>query len=509
MSYLVLARKYRPRTFAEVVGQPHVAKTLRNALRLGRVAHAYLFAGPRGVGKTSVARILARSLLCEEGASENPCGRCERCRAILAGQDLDVVEIDAASNRGIDDIRALREKVRVAPMRGALKFLIVDEVHQLTQEAFNAFLKILEEPPPHARFVLCTTEPERIPDTIRSRCQAFEFRRVSEEEIAERLRSICEAEEVEAEPDALAAIARLARGGMRDAQSLLDQAITHGGGAVTLRSVEEITGTLSLESILPLLECALGSDRAGLLEGLARLLGDGAQPEAILESFTQAVRDLLIHLASNGRLETPASRRLGGRLEGVDVEWALAGVSLLLAARRRIRDHEDPRLPLEATLLRLAGLAEALPLGEAIARLSGARDATARAGPTAPAGAAGAPGRGGPTTGSPPDDPKACHAALVRALSGRKPALAAQLRRCEPVGLKGDRLLVRPRAGAPVPYDWSSAEARAEVSRAAQEVVGRPLVIETVAQARAGAGAEEPEDAFVEKARDLFEGEEA
>ena len=266
--YVVVARRYRPQTFAELIGQEHVAQALSNAISTHRVGHAYLFTGARGVGKTSAARILAKALNCEKGPAPVPCNQCDICRSISTGEDVDVLEIDGASNRGIDEIRQLRQNVGVRPSRSRFKIYIIDEVHMLTREAFNALLKTLEEPPEHVKFIFCTTEPTKIPITILSRCQRFDFAGILTRSISERLRQIVAAEGVEADPDALEVLARRAAGSMRDSQSLLEQLLAFSPGRITVADVHGMLGTAGEERLASLVGHLIERNPAGALADL-------------------------------------------------------------------------------------------------------------------------------------------------------------------------------------------------------------------------------------------------
>jgi DNA polymerase-3 subunit gamma/tau len=248
MTYIVLARRWRPQQFNELIGQEHVSKTLANAIETGRIAHSYIFAGPRGIGKTTTARILAKALNCEKGPTPTPCDACSPCQSIIKGNSLDVLEIDGASNRGIDEIRNLRENIRFTPSQGKYRIYIIDEVHMLTKEAFNALLKTLEEPPKHAIFIFATTEIFRVPATILSRCQRFDFKRIAINTIIDQLQRICAAENIQVEADALLQIAKKADGSMRDAQSILDQIISYSGEQISSAQVSTALGIINRNS---------------------------------------------------------------------------------------------------------------------------------------------------------------------------------------------------------------------------------------------------------------------
>lgn len=295
MASQALYRKWRSQTFDEIIGQQHVTQTLLNALRLDRVAHAYLFAGPRGTGKTSTARLLAKAVNCQTADVESrPCNDCEICAAVTEGRLMDLIEIDAASNTGVDDIRDLREKVGFRPAQARIKFYIIDEVHMLSNSAFNALLKTLEEPPPHVIFVLATTEPERIPATITSRCQRFDFKRIKLEDVAGRLAFIVEQEEFKAEPAALEYIARQGGGSMRDAISLLDQMVAYGGEAISLELVQTVLGAVTSKSVTELADALIARDSAAGLDVINRVVNDGVDPRHFAREIVEYLRSVML-----------------------------------------------------------------------------------------------------------------------------------------------------------------------------------------------------------------------
>ncbi|MBB6735859.1 DNA polymerase III subunit gamma/tau [Cohnella zeiphila] len=374
MAHIALYRAWRPQAFRDMVGQQHIVQTLQNAIREDRLSHAYLFSGPRGTGKTSAARLLAKAINCERGPAPEPCNECESCKRISAGTVMDVVEIDAASNRGVEEIRDIRDKVKYAPTEVRRKVYIIDEVHMLTTEAFNALLKTLEEPPGHVMFMLATTEPHRLPPTIVSRCQRFEFRRVSLEEQSERLAEICREEEIAAEPEALRYIARLSDGGMRDALSLLDQISSFTGGQVSLGDAVEATGGLPSEQFARLATAVREADAAAVLREVDEMMRAGKSADKCLEQLMHYFRDLLVArlapqaASSSGRVADPAELREVA--EGFSRERLFAIVDLLNRYQSEMKYAAHPQTMFEIALLRLCSAEDSQPGAEESARRS-------------------------------------------------------------------------------------------------------------------------------------------
>jgi len=360
MSYLSLYRKYRPQRFEDVVGQEPVVRTLQNALRRGRVAHAYMFSGPRGTGKTSLARLLAKGLNCRQGPTPEPCNVCSNCRLISDGYSMDVVEIDGASNRGIDEIRDLRENVKFAPTEGGYKVYIIDEVHMLTTDAFNALLKTLEEPPEYVVFVLATTEPHKVPKTIASRCQHFQFHNFTTEQVVMRLQQVAAAEGLDVEPAALSLIGRHAAGGMRDALAILDQAVSFQGNRIEERHIAELLDVVPEEQIGKLLNHIAGGERLAALTLLQEIIGGGADVQQLTKDCISFLRELM--LARTGKIgaaqQQAALDAAGGQwpnLSSLPMERILGLIDVLAGALADMRWVSPIWLPLEMAVIRGCG----------------------------------------------------------------------------------------------------------------------------------------------------------
>jgi DNA polymerase-3 subunit gamma/tau len=480
MAYEVTATRKRPQTFDEMVGQDFVVATLKNSIQQGRIAHAYLFAGPRGVGKTSAARILAKALNCEKGPTGTPCGTCSACREIAQGNSLDVLEIDGASNTSVNDVRQIKDEVLFAPNSSRYKIYIIDEVHMLSNSAFNALLKTIEEPPPYIVFVFATTEVHKVPATIRSRCQQFNFRLIGPEQIKARLQEVVQELKLPAEEAALFWMAREATGSLRDAYTLLDQVISFSPDGIRLETIRAKLGLVGIERINGLGIFISQRDKKRLLEAAAELLESGVAVEQLAEDLLDYFRNLL--LIKNGiRRESLLSFAVGEfspevveRFSAAQLEKAL---ELLLELHRGLKFSANPRFDLELVLCQLAGLGDLIPPGELLASLrslkaavlaeSGAAVGAADAGPGAPspdaasqrapvtaAASAAAVPAAAPAAASSPDAPAAAAAAapvalrpLVDAVRREKLALAASLEKAESMSLeRGElRLVYRPK----------------------------------------------------------------
>jgi DNA polymerase-3 subunit gamma/tau len=398
MSYIVLARKWRPKRFADMVGQEHVLRALTNSLDSGKIHHAFLFTGTRGVGKTTIARILAKSLNCERGVSSNPCGVCAACREIDEGRFVDLIEVDAASRTKVDDTRELLDNVQYAPSCGRYKVYLIDEVHMLSNHSFNALLKTLEEPPPHVKFLLATTDPQKLPVTVLSRCLQFSLKRLSSSLIAERMKLIATAEKLDFEPAALAHLARAADGSMRDGLSLLDQLIAFGGGALSEANTRAMLGTIDRGHVSRIVEALAREDGPGLLAQVAELDRDAPDYDralADLAAFLQRIAIVQIvpdAAQEDEEFDAEVLARMSRSMRAEDVQLYY---QIALAGRRDLSLAPDPRLGFEMTLLRMLAFRPDAPAagttagsGAAAASASGAgralpTPAAARAAPQA------------------------------------------------------------------------------------------------------------------------------
>ena len=379
MAYVALYRRWRPESFADLVGQEHISRTLSRAVTSGQTSHAYLFTGPRGTGKTSTAKILARALNCAEGPTLTPCGVCDSCRSISDGSSMDVFEIDAASNRGIDEIRDLRESVKFAPTEGHYKIYIIDEVHMLTTEAFNALLKTLEEPPERVIFILATTEPHKVPATIQSRCQRYDFHRITVTEIRDRLIYVCKESDIAAEEDALDIIAAQADGGMRDALSILDQCMALAEGTLTAERVQEALGLVGRAWIRRMAGEIAARDAAALIAQLSELLQSGRELKQVLAELAQHFRRLMIAGVGGA---VSAAELCAGDAEELRMDAAQFTQEEIMSILRRLnetmqelRTSPQPRIAVETLLIGLCHTEGAAPSGESTAPPTGGADA--------------------------------------------------------------------------------------------------------------------------------------
>jgi DNA polymerase-3 subunit gamma/tau len=441
MSYQALARKWRPRRFSELVGQEHVVRALAHALDSGRLHHAFLFTGTRGVGKTTIARIFAKSLNCEKGPTSNPCGECGACREIDAGRFVDLLEIDAASNTGIDNVRELIDNAQYAPARGRYKVYLIDEVHMLSKSAFNALLKTLEEPPPHVKFLLATTDPQKLPVTVLSRCIKFNLKRLTPEQIEGQMRQILGAEGVAFDEEAIDVLARAADGSLRDGLSLLDQAIAHGGGALRADDVHAMLGTVERARVRVLLDILANGDGAALLEEIDRIASFAPDFGQVLDELAGILHRIqLLQLVPGAAGEDDAALLgLAGRVNVEDVQlW----YQMAVAGRRDLPLAPSPRVGFEMTLLRMLAFVPAGAESTAASKPSTAAISTKNA-TRAPAAVA-VPPANRPESSAPP------HASIPPASSKVEPTDGTAANVASPTTSDWEALIRRAELGGPL-----------------------------------------------------------
>ncbi len=439
MSYQVLARKYRPQKFSDVIGQDHVTRTLKNAIEQGRIAHGYIFSGHRGIGKTTIARILAMALNCQsqDHPVPEPCGVCDSCREIRAGNSVDVIEIDAATNRGIDEIRELREAARYRPARDRFKIYILDEAHQITDAAFNALLKTLEEPPSHIVFMMATTQPEDIPQTIRSRCQHFSFHAVRFDDIVGQLRDIAKQEKIKADDDALAMLAEVGDGSMRDALSIMDQAIACCGTTLSADVVRGLVGTVSSQVLEDVMDAVARNSSEDVLRTVDRLLVEGQSPQHFARQMLRFLRNALVAKVAGAdsqvlQISADERARVARVAERFSEEDLSRFMQIMLRTHSDLGYKQEQRFHLELGLLKLVHVQRLLPLEELLSGEAAQAKASGGGSPARSAGSASQLGRGGVVARTSAAEPPSSRAPAASPFTRPSPFEADRARKGEP-----------------------------------------------------------------------------
>ena len=511
MKYQVIARKFRPQVFQDVVGQSPIVQTLQNAIQFNRVGHAYLFSGPRGVGKTTTARILAKGLNCVEGPTATPCNVCHSCKEIAAAQALDVLEIDAASNTGVDSIRELRESARYAPSRDRYKVFIIDEVHMLSTSAFNALLKILEEPPSHVVFIMATTERHKLPATILSRCQQFVFRTISHAEIQAHLRQIADREGVGVDDRALGYIVRAAEGSMRDAQSLLDQIISFSGSKVADEDVRDVLGFIPSDILDRTIDALAAMESKDLLESVAIVVDQGLNIQQYVREFIGRVRDmLLLKLGLEEKVLGGADEKksLAARAEQFSEQDLIRYFDMLLKLENDLRWTSQPRFHLEVGLIKLGKIGHVRDIEDVLRDLKGGVSAPAPAPRPAPAKVA--PPARAPSPAAKETPPASSFAeAFARRVEEKSPITAVYLKKAQSIERTENEVRILLQSSGMDLLDTK--EHRDVLDAAASDLIGKPVSVSLIMKeqtAIAGTPMQEAkEEPMVKRFLEVFRGD--
>jgi DNA polymerase-3 subunit gamma/tau len=522
VSYQVFARKYRPQTFDDIIGQAHVTRTLKNAVEQNRLAHAYLFVGPRGIGKTSTARILAKALNCVKGPTVTPCGICDSCREIAGGNSLDVLEIDGASNNGVEQVRELRENVRYAPAKGRYKIYIIDEVHMLTSQAFNALLKTLEEPPAHVKFIFATTEPHKVLPTILSRCQRFDLHRIPAKLIAQHLQSIAKKEKFSLEPSAAQAIARGADGGLRDAESMLDQLVSFCGDPISEADVLKVFGFTSEQTVASFTEKILRGETSEALALLEEQAAAGKEMMKLMSDLIAHLRDLLVFKVKPDALAEEAAPELQSSLGAeaglIETDRLLELIEQFAAAEGRMKWAPNKKLHFEVAVIKAIQTLGQVTLTDVIENLRALRDGAPPASLTKtqkPSGSKPAPA---PEENSSPVDLPVIWARTVQLAQARRPLMKSWVESARLLGAEGRNVLL-----GFAPEQKAAMESlgrpgyRTFLEMLLKELTGRDWTVKLSVVEGLAAALETPrpndkrpsfkDDPLIQEALDIFEGE--